>query len=66
MLQRAFARRLEAEVGTDQGIGLTVPFSVHSITNGREIDSSMVNVVRGKVPIDSLAHGTNTYLMMRF
>ncbi|QAU47703.1 helix-turn-helix domain-containing protein [Bradyrhizobium guangzhouense] len=52
--------------GTDQGIGLTVPFSFHAITNGHEIDSSMVNVVRGKVPIDSLAYGTNTFLMMRF
>ena len=66
VLQRAFARRFEAEAGTDQGIGLTVPFSFHAITNGREIDSSTVNVVRGKVPIDSLAHRTNTYLMMRF
>ena len=66
VLQRAFARRFEAVAGTDQGIGLTVPFSFHAITNGREIDSSTVNVVRGKVPIDSLAHRTNTYLMMRF
>ncbi|MGY8709335.1 helix-turn-helix domain-containing protein [Bradyrhizobium sp. 18BD] len=66
VLQRAFARRLEADVGTDRGIGLTVPFSFHSITNGREIDNSMVNVVRGKAPIDSIAYGTNTYLMLRF
>lgn len=66
VLQRAFPRRLEVDVGTDRGIGLTVPFSFHSITNGHEIDNSMVNVVRGKVPIDSIAHGTNTYLMMRY
>jgi AraC family ethanolamine operon transcriptional activator len=66
VLQRAFARRLEVDVGTDRGIGLTVPFSFHSITNGREIDSSMVNVVRGRVPIKSIEHSANTYLMMRF
>jgi AraC family ethanolamine operon transcriptional activator len=66
VLQRAFARRFEADIGTDRGIGLTVPFSFHTITNGREIDSSMVNVVRGKVPVESIAYGSNAYLMMRF
>jgi AraC family ethanolamine operon transcriptional activator len=66
VLQRAFPRRLEVDVGTDRGIGLTVPFSFRSITNGREIDNSTVSVVRGKVPIDSIADDTNTYLMMRF
>jgi AraC family ethanolamine operon transcriptional activator len=66
VLQRAFARSLEVDVGTDRGVGLTVPFSFHSITNGREIDSSMVNVVRGRVPIKSVEHRANTYLMMRF
>jgi AraC family ethanolamine operon transcriptional activator len=66
VLQRAFPRRLEVDVGTDRGIGLTVPFSFRSITNGREIDSATVSVVRGKVPIDSIAHDTNTYLMLRF
>ena len=66
VLQRAFARRLDVDVGTDRGVGLTIPFSFHSITNGREIDSSTVNVVRGKVPIKSIEQRANTYLMMRF
>jgi len=66
VLQRAFARRLEVDVGTDRGVGLTIPFSFHSITNGREIDSSTVNVVRGRVPIKSVEQGANTYVMMRF
>src|SRR3954464_2247237 len=50
VLQRAFARRLDVDVGTDRGIGLVVPFSYHTVSNGREIDSSTVGVVRGKVP----------------
>lgn len=66
VLQRAFARRFEADVGADRGIGLTVPFEFNAITNGREIDSSMVNVVRGRAPVESIAYGSNAYLMMRF
>jgi len=66
VLQRAFARQLEVDVGTEQGVGLTVPFSFHSVANGREIDNSTVNVVRGKVPIKSVERQPNTYLMMRF
>jgi len=66
VLQRAFARRFEADVGADRGIGLTVPFEFNAITNGREIDSSMVNVVRGRAAVESIAYGSNAYLMMRF
>jgi AraC-like DNA-binding protein len=66
VLQRAFARELELEVGTDQGVGLVVPFSFHSISNGREIDNATVSVVRGKVPVKSVERQPNTYLMMRF
>lgn len=66
VLQRSFARRLEVDIGTDRGVGLVVPFSYHSTTNGREIDSSMVNVVRGRVPIKCIEDHPNTYLMMRF
>jgi AraC-like DNA-binding protein len=66
VLQRSFARRLEVDIGTDRGVGLVVPFSYHSTTNGREIDSSMVNVVRGRVPIKCVEDHPNTYLMMRF
>ncbi|UPK39415.1 helix-turn-helix domain-containing protein [Bradyrhizobium sp. 186] len=66
VLQRAFARRLEVDVGTDHGVGLVVPFCFHSISNGREIDNATVSVVRGKVPIKSVEQHPNTYLMMRF
>jgi AraC-like DNA-binding protein len=66
VLQRAFARQLEVDVGTDHGVGLTIPFSFHSVTNGREIDNSTVNVVRGRVPIKSVERQPNTYVMMRF
>jgi AraC-like DNA-binding protein len=66
VLQRAFARRLEVDVGTDRGVGLVVPFSFHSVSNGREIDNSVVSVVRGRVPIKSVERQPNTYLMLRF
>jgi AraC-like DNA-binding protein len=66
VLQRAFARQLDVDVGTDHGVGLVVPFCFHSISNGREIDNSTVNVVRGKVPVKSVEQNPNTYLMMRF
>jgi AraC-like DNA-binding protein len=66
VLQRAFARRLEVDVGTDHGVGLVVPFCFHSISNGREVDNSTVGVVRGRVPIKSVEQHPNTYLMMRY
>lgn len=66
VLQRTFARRFEAEIGTPWGIGLSVPFSFHTITNGRELDSSTIGVVRGTAPVESIAHGPNAYMMMRF
>ena len=66
VLQRAFARRLEVDVGTDHGVGLTIPFAFHSVTNGREIDNSTVNVARGRVPVRCIERQPNTYLMMRF
>jgi AraC-like DNA-binding protein len=66
VLQRAFARRLEVDVGTDHGVGLVIPFCFHSISNGREIDNATVSVVRGKVPVRSVEEHPNTYLMMRF
>ncbi|OAF20024.1 AraC family transcriptional regulator [Bradyrhizobium neotropicale] len=66
VLQRTFARRLEANMGTDHGIGLAIPIACHSIANGREIDNSTVLVVRGKVPATVIEHHPNTYLMLRF
>ncbi|WP_431202575.1 helix-turn-helix domain-containing protein [Bradyrhizobium betae] len=52
VLQRTFARRFEADIGVPWGIGLSVPFSFHTITNGHELDSSTVSVVRGKAPVE--------------
>ena len=66
MLQRSFARLLEAEIGTDNGVGLVVPFTFHSIANGREVDSSTIAVMRGKAPVNAIEHHPNTYLMLRF
>ncbi|MDN5001459.1 helix-turn-helix domain-containing protein [Bradyrhizobium sp. GCM10027634] len=66
VLQRAFARRFEAEMGTESGIGLVVPLDFHSIANGREVDSSTIGIVRGKAPVESIEHRPNTYLMVRF
>lgn len=66
VLQRAFARRYEAEMGTDQGVGLVVPISFQSILNGREVDGSTIAVVRGRAPVESIEHQPNTYLMLRF
>lgn len=66
VLQRAFARRYEADMGTDSGIGLVVPFSFHSIANGTEVDSSTIAVMRGKAPVESIEQQPNTYVMVRF
>jgi len=66
VLQRSFARRFEAEIGTDNGVGLVVPLTFHSIANGREVDSSMIAVMRGKAPVKAIEHHPNTYLMLRF
>jgi len=66
VLQRAFARRYEAELGTDNGIGLVVPLSFHSITNGSEVDSSTIAMMRGKAPVVSIEQQPNTYFMLRF
>jgi AraC family ethanolamine operon transcriptional activator len=66
VLQRSFARRIEVDMGTDQGIGLVVPLDFHSIANGREIDSSTIAVMRGRAPIKAIEDRPNTYLMLRF
>lgn len=66
VLQRSFARRYEAEIGTDNGFGLVVPFSFHSIANGVEVDSSTIAMMRGKAAVDAIEHSPNTYLMLRF
>ena len=66
VLQRSFARRYEAEIGTDKGVGLVIPLTFHSIANGRDVDSSTIAVMRGKTPVRAIEHHPNTYLMLRF
>jgi AraC family ethanolamine operon transcriptional activator len=66
VLQRSFARRYEADIGTDHGVGLVVPLSFHAVSNGTEVDSSTIAVMRGKVPVCSIEHHPNTYVMLRF
>ncbi|GLR83707.1 AraC family transcriptional regulator [Bradyrhizobium iriomotense] len=66
VMQRSFARHLEADIGIDRGVGLLVPLAAHSVVNGREIDNSMIGLVRGKVPMRAIEQHANTYLMLRF
>ncbi|MBR0816552.1 helix-turn-helix domain-containing protein [Bradyrhizobium liaoningense] len=66
VLQRSFARKFEAEIGTDKGVGLVVPLTFHSIANGREVDSSTISIMRGKAAVEAIEHHPNTYLMLRF
>lgn len=66
VLQRSFARRLEADLGADQGVGLFIPIAFHCSINGREVDSSTLGIIRGKVPVEVLERHPNTYLMLRF
>jgi AraC-like DNA-binding protein len=66
VLQRTFARRLEANVGTDEGVGLVIPFDFHSTANGRELDDSAIGLMRGKTPLKAIEPHPNTYLMLRF
>lgn len=65
MLQRSFARRFEPEIGTDNGVGLVVPLTFHSTSNGREVDNSTIAVMRSKAPVTAVEHHPNTYLMLR-
>ena len=66
VLQRSFARRYEADIGTDNGVGLVVPLSFRCVANGTEVDSSTIAVMRGKAPVDSVEQQPNTYVMLRF
>ncbi|TPQ40606.1 AraC family transcriptional regulator [Bradyrhizobium guangdongense] len=66
VMQRSFARRLEADMGASHGIGLIVPIAVHTIVNGCEMDNSMIGTMRGKIPTQVSEQHPNTYLMLRF
>jgi AraC family ethanolamine operon transcriptional activator len=66
VLQRSFARRLEADLGTDQGVGLFIPIAFHCNINGHDVDNSTVGLMRGKTPAKVIEQHPNTYLMLRF
>jgi len=65
VLQRAFARRLEVDVGTDRGVGLTIPsrFTPSPTARDRQFDGER-RPRQGSVK--SVEQRANTYLMMRF
>ncbi|MES1149035.1 MAG: helix-turn-helix domain-containing protein [Bradyrhizobium guangdongense] len=66
VMQRSFARRLDADMGAAHGIGLVIPIALHVTINGCEVDNSMIGAMRGKVPTQASEQHPNTYLMLRF
>jgi AraC family ethanolamine operon transcriptional activator len=66
VLQRSFARRLEANIGTEHGVGLMVPLAGYAIANGQEIDNATIGLMRGTTAFEAVEHHPNTYLMLRF
>jgi AraC family ethanolamine operon transcriptional activator len=65
VLQRSFARRLESNIGTDQGVGMLIPLAFHATVNGSEVDNSTITLMRGRTPIEAVERHPNTYLMLR-
>jgi len=68
VLQRSFARRLEADMGTTHGTGLIIPlaFPAHAEINGKVINNSNIALLRNKVPAHTIEPHANTYVMLRF
>ncbi len=66
VLQRSFARRLEADLGTDKGVGLFIPIAFHCSINGHDVDNSTIGLMRGKTPTKVIEQHPNSYLMLRF
>ena len=66
VLQRSFARRLEANMGPEYGLGIVVPLSFKATINGRPFDNSTIALIRNKTPTSALEEQPNTYLMLRF
>lgn len=66
VLQRSFARCLEADLGTDRGAGLFIPIAFHCSINGHDVDNSTIGLMRGKTPAKVIEQHANTYLMLRF
>jgi AraC family ethanolamine operon transcriptional activator len=67
VIQRSFARRLEADMGAP-GAALVIPLSGDACAeiNGQAITSSHVALFRGVVPTRSLEPQANTFVMLRF
>jgi AraC-like DNA-binding protein len=67
VLQRSFARRLEADIGAP-GAGLIIPMSpaFHAEINGRQAGNTTVALFRGTVPSTAIEPHANSYLMLRF
>ncbi|MBR0712490.1 helix-turn-helix domain-containing protein [Bradyrhizobium liaoningense] len=66
VMQRSFARCVDANMGAAHGIGMVIPIAFHAIVNGCEMDNSMIGVTRGKIPTQGREQHPNTYLMLRF
>lgn len=66
VLQRSFARRLDADLGTEQGLGLFIPIAFHCNINGRDVDNSTIGLMRGRTPSKVIEQHPNSYLMLRF
>lgn len=66
VLQRSFARTLEADMGVDHKAGLLVLLGFHATINGHEFDNSMIALMREKVPTRAVEPHPNSYLMLRF
>ena len=66
VLQRSFARCLEADLGTDEGVGMFIPLAFHCNINGRDVDNSTIGLMRGRTPAKVIEQHPNTYLMLRF
>jgi AraC family ethanolamine operon transcriptional activator len=67
VLQRSFARRLEADMGT-RGTGLIIPLAspAYAEINGKVINNSNIALLRNKVPAHTIEPHANTYVMLRF
>jgi AraC family ethanolamine operon transcriptional activator len=68
VVQRSFARRLEADLGAP-GAALIIPMSSDTFAeiNGRQITASTVALIRGEVPARAFEpHDANIYALLRF
>lgn len=66
VLQRSFARNLQADLGPERGLGLFVPVAFNCTINGQSVDNSTIGLMRGRTPVEVIEQRSNTYLMLRF